>query len=213
MVRKLAVAILLTLLCAAPLAAADLWTFRHSKPTFTIGVPKGWEETTAPEGRGAVRRVAVLWDPLTKEKPVPSRLDVFAAASPARKSQRELTVEERRIAAFRPEGGETYQALGIEERKIAGFPAIVEWGDVTAADGRSWRRVEASYQGARNLYAVVYTVPTADFDWLEGTIRASLETFHAGDAPRNPWTAWVYGMGGLLLLVLILVGLHRWYRG
>ena len=64
--------------------------------------------------------------------------------------------------------------------------------------------VEATYEGAVNLYAVVYTVPAADFDWLQTRIRGSLESFRARDVPRNPITAWAFGMGGLVILVLVL---------
>jgi hypothetical protein len=211
MARALRFLPLLALLLAAPLWAADLWTYGHEKPTFTIGVPNGWEETVVASRAGS-RLLASLRDPLTREKPVPSRLDLYALRLPPRGGPAELTEEALRIGAYKPVPLETYRFLERKELEVNGFPAILVLGEVTTAGGAAARRVEMSYRGVRYLYAAVYTVPAGDYSWLEGRIRASLESFRGRDVPRNPTTAWLFGGGGLALLAILLVFIHRWYR-
>jgi hypothetical protein len=208
-------AIALAALLAAPaLLAQDTWVFVHEKPSFTIGIPRGWEEVAVvPRGKADKALVARLHDPLTRDDPVPHRVSLYAARSPAHRNPRELTDVELRIAPYRPEGGETYDLLQHERIVLGDFPALLVVGEITGRYGSKTMRVEASYEGAVNVYAVVFTVPSQDFDWLQARIRTSLESFRARDVPRNPITAWVFGMGGLVVLVVVLVGVHRWMRG
>lgn len=201
-------------LLAPPLLADDMWTFVHKKPSFTIGVPRGWEEVAVIQrGKPDKALVARLHDPLTREDPVPHRVGIYAQRSPAHRNPHELTEVELRIAPYRPESGSSYDLLQHERIVLGDFPALLVVGEVKDRFGRKTMRVEATYEGAVNLYAVVYEVPAEDFDWLQLRIRASLESFRARDVPRNPITAWAFGMGGLAILVVVFVFLHRWMRG
>jgi hypothetical protein len=199
---------------APPLLAQDTWTFVHKKPSFTIGIPRGWEEVAVISRSKADKAlVARLHDPLTREDPVPHRVSLYSERSPAYRNPHELSDTELRIAPYRPGAGDQYDLLQHERIVLGDFPALLVVGEIKDRYGRKTMRVEATYEGAVNLYAVVYTVPASDFDWLQVRIRSSLESFRARDVPRNPLTVWIFGFGGLVLLAVLLVGLHRWMRG
>jgi hypothetical protein len=198
----------------SPALAQELIPYESQEWAFSVGVPAAWvEEIPSEREKKRAHFLARFVDPITTDDPVARRLEVYAAASPARK-KRNLAVDLReiRIAPYRSSPSEAYRFMGQQITNINGLRTLIVEGVVTDLGGTSWRRTEISFQGVKNLYALVFTYPESEGGYMESRIQLSVESMQARDAMKNPWTAWLFGMGGIVLLVVVFWRLQRWVR-